>query len=118
MIPNPVAALEVGKIGVVRYTFDSGGRDAGTEDETRTRPLGPTVDIDPLVEVVEFGMIGRVVDAGIGFARDTGAAFCTLLEVLLLFRGLETPGLLPRLFRGLPLDIPVVRLIGFAMDGD
>lgn len=33
-------------------------------------------------------------------------------------RGLDTPGLLPRLFRGLPFDIPGVRLMGFAMDGD
>jgi hypothetical protein len=116
--PKPVAALDVGRIGVVRYTLDRGGRDAGTEEETKTRPFGPMVDIDPFVEVVEFGMIGRVVDPGIGFASDTGAAPCGVVESLLLLRGLDTPGLLPRLFRGLPFDIPVVRLMGFAMDGD
>lgn len=73
--PKPVAALEVGRIGVVRYTFDRGGRDAGTDEETRTRPFGPMVDIEPFVDVVEFGMIGRVVEPGIGFASDTGAPF-------------------------------------------
>lgn len=116
-IPKPVAELEVGRIGVVRYTFIRGGRDAGTEDDTKTRPLGPTVDIDPFVDVVEFGMIGRVVDAGIGFARETGTAFCAVPESLLLLRGLETPGLLLRPFRALPFGIPDVRLMGLAMDG-
>lgn len=73
--PSPVDVFDVGNMGVVRYTLRSGGREAGTDDETRTRPLGPAFPIEPLVEVVEVGMMGRVVEEAMGLASDTGAGF-------------------------------------------
>jgi hypothetical protein len=110
--PSPVVAFEVGKMGVVRYTLKSGGREAGTDDETRTRPLGPTFPTDPFVEVVEVGIMGRVVEAAMGLASETGAGFVELGS-LLWFRGLETPGLLamPTLVRLLDISD---RPMGFA----
>lgn len=114
--PSAVEALDVGKMGVVRYTLRSGGREAGTEEETRTRPLGPTFPTDPLVEVVEVGMMGRVVEATIGLARDTVDAGVAAPGSLLWFRGLETPGLLamPTLVRLLDASD---RPMGFEIGG-
>jgi hypothetical protein len=112
--PSPVAALDVGKMGVVRYTFDSGGREAGTDEETKTRPLGP-LPIDPLVDVVDVGMMGLVVEAAMGLARETVEAEPDVPGSLLLFSGLETPGLLARPLLGRALDD--VRAIGFTDGG-
>lgn len=112
--PRPAAALDVGKIGVVRYTFDNGGRDAGTDEDTSILPLDPTLPVDALdVEVVDVGTMGRVVDAEVGLAEGIADTAFGAPGSLLLFNGLGTPGLFADPLTDLPFGMPEALLIGF-----
>lgn len=112
--PKPAAALDVGRIGVVRYTFDNGGREAGTEEDTSTLPFGPTLPLGALdVEVVDVGTMGRVVDAGVGLANGAVDTTFGAPGSLLLFNGLGTPGLFADPLTDRAFGTPGARLMGF-----